>query len=79
MPICIDEHVFGLDIPVNDIVGVSVLDSKKLNDRIRGSKVIELAGTYKFRHVKPYSFYIEWHRSSKLLEIASREVLLSRR
>jgi hypothetical protein len=31
MPICVDEDVFGLKISVNNIVGMNVLNSKKLD------------------------------------------------
>jgi hypothetical protein len=42
MPICVEEDVFGLDIPVNNIMGVNVLDGNKLSDGIREGRVIGL-------------------------------------
>jgi len=37
--ICIDEDVLGLDVSVYDVVGMNVLDGKKLGNCVRGHNI----------------------------------------
>jgi len=56
--ICIDEDVLGLDVSVYNVVGMNVLDGKKLGNCVRGHN-IKSKGTYKLCHVEPYRVQVE--------------------
>jgi hypothetical protein len=36
MSIGVDEDILGLDVSMNDVVGMNILDSKKLGEKFRG-------------------------------------------
>jgi len=42
VPIGVDEDVLGLKVSMNNVVGVNMLDGKKLGEEFRGEQMVEL-------------------------------------
>jgi len=40
MSIGVDEDVLGLKVSMNNVVGVNMLDGKKLGEQIRGGQIV---------------------------------------